>query len=154
LQVCITNYLIVMSDSRRRNDLVPISLGDDPFLKDPFFSSTWDDFDKMRGEMMSEQKDFWNRMDKDFANFDDVVKSQHDDMYRQGKYVTSNRKNSSRNSSCIQYFRVKNLKGQTTVVYSDVNGALIFDRLRCCLRCLSFHLGPFRTRSGQSGHSQ
>jgi hypothetical protein len=50
-----------MSDSRRRNDLVPISLGDDPFLKDPFFSSTWDDFDKMRGEMMSEQKDFWNR---------------------------------------------------------------------------------------------
>ena len=69
-----------MSD---RKDLVPINLRDDPFLKDPFFSSTWEDMDKMRGQMMAEQKEFWGRMDKDFANFDDVVRQQHAEMDRQ-----------------------------------------------------------------------
>merc|ERR1711936_541035 len=65
-----------MSSSR---DMVPISIRD-PFFKDPFFSSTWEEFDKMRTDMLSSSKDFWGKVDKDFANFDEQVKRSHTDM--------------------------------------------------------------------------
>jgi len=65
-----------MSSSR---DMVPISIRD-PFFKDPFFSSTWEEFDKMRQDMISSSKDFWGKVDKDFANFDEQVKRTHSDM--------------------------------------------------------------------------
>jgi len=32
---------------------------------------------------MAEQKDFWTKMDNDFANFDELVRSQHEEMDRQ-----------------------------------------------------------------------
>jgi len=60
-------------------DLVPISIRD-PFFKDPFFSSTWDEFDKMRQDMMARSKDFWGRVDTDMSNFDEQVKRTHADM--------------------------------------------------------------------------
>ena len=59
-----------MSSSR---DMVPMNIRD-PFFKDPFFSSTWEEFDKMRQDMISSSKDFWGKVDKDFANFDEQVR--------------------------------------------------------------------------------
>ena len=55
----------------------------DPFFKDPFFSSTWDEFDQMRNDMMARSKAFWSKVDEDFANFDDTVRKMHTDMDRQ-----------------------------------------------------------------------
>ncbi len=55
----------------------------DPFWKDPFFSSTWEEFDAMRSDMMARSKDFWSKVDEDFANFEETVKKQHEDMDRQ-----------------------------------------------------------------------
>jgi len=60
-------------------DMVPINVRD-PFWKDPFFSSTWDEFDKMRQDMMTKSKDFWSKVDSDFANFEDEVKKSHSEM--------------------------------------------------------------------------
>ena len=63
-------------------DMVPINMRD-PFWKDPFFSSTWEEFDQMRTDMMARSKDFWGKVDQDFANFDDTVRKQHAEMDRQ-----------------------------------------------------------------------
>jgi len=60
-------------------DIVPINERD-LFWKDPFFSTTWDEFDKMRQDMMAKSKDFWGRVNKDMANFDDAVKKSHAEM--------------------------------------------------------------------------
>ena len=54
--------------------MVPMNIRD-PFFKDPFFSSTWEEFDKMRQDMISSSKDFWGKVDKDFANFDEQVRN-------------------------------------------------------------------------------
>ena len=62
--------------------MVPINVRD-AFGKDPFFSSTWDEFDQMRSDMMSRNKQFWSKVDDDFANFDDTVRKSHDEMDRQ-----------------------------------------------------------------------
>lgn len=62
--------------------MVPINVRD-PFWKDPFFSSTWDEFEKMRQDMMTKSKDFWSKVDHDFANFEDEVKKSHSEMDRQ-----------------------------------------------------------------------
>ena len=62
--------------------MVPINMRD-PFWKDPFFSSTWEEFDAMRSDMMARSKDFWSKVDEDFANFEETVKKQHEDMDRQ-----------------------------------------------------------------------
>ena len=67
------------TSSSGKKDMVPINVRD-PFWKDPFFSSTWDEFDQMRSDMMSRSKDFWSKVDEDFANFDDTVRKSHDDM--------------------------------------------------------------------------
>lgn len=63
-------------------DMVPINMRD-PFMKDPFFSSTWEEFDKMKHDMMERSKNFWEKVDKDFTNFEDTVRTQHLDMDRQ-----------------------------------------------------------------------
>ena len=63
-------------------DMVPIHMRD-PFMKDPFFSSTWEEFDRMKHEMMEGSKNFWEKVDKDFANFEDTVKTSHHEMDRQ-----------------------------------------------------------------------
>ena len=62
-----------------KKDMVPINVRD-PFWKDPYFSSTWDEFDKMRNDMMSKSKEFWSKVDEDFANFDETVRKQHQEM--------------------------------------------------------------------------
>ena len=59
------------TSSSGKKDMVPINVRD-PFWKDPFFSSTWDEFDQMRSDMMTKSKQFWSKVDEDFANFDDT----------------------------------------------------------------------------------
>jgi len=60
-------------------DIVPIDERG-LFWKDPFFSTTWDEFDKMRQDMMSRSKGFWDNVNKDMANFDEAVKKSHAEM--------------------------------------------------------------------------
>jgi len=60
-------------------DIVPINERD-LFWKDPFFSTTWDEFDKMRQDMMSRSKGFWDNVNKDMANFDEAVRKSHSEM--------------------------------------------------------------------------
>ena len=62
------------TSSGSKKDMVPINVRD-AFGKDPFFSSTWDEFDQMRSDMMSRNKQFWSKVDDDFANFDDTGKA-------------------------------------------------------------------------------
>lgn len=70
------------TSSGSKKDMVPINVRD-AFGKDPFFSSTWDEFDQMRSDMMSRNKQFWSKVDDDFANFDDTVRKSHEEMDRQ-----------------------------------------------------------------------
>merc|ERR1711872_491550 len=42
--------------------------------------TTWDEFDKMRQDMMSKSKDFWDNCNKDMSNFDEAVRKSHSDM--------------------------------------------------------------------------
>jgi hypothetical protein len=68
--------------TKMSRDMVPINMRD-PFMKDPFFSSTWEEFDKIKHDMMERSKNFWEKVDKDFTNFEDTVKTTHDQMDRQ-----------------------------------------------------------------------
>merc|ERR1712107_34826 len=52
----------IMSGSR-----VPVTIRDF-FFDDPFFKSTWDDFDKVREAMFQESRDMWKKFDDDFRN--------------------------------------------------------------------------------------
>ena len=38
----------------------------DFFFDDPFFQSSWEDFDKVRDAMFQESRDMWKRFDEDF----------------------------------------------------------------------------------------
>merc|ERR1712035_132150 len=40
----------------------------DFFFDDPFFKSSWDDFDNVRNKMFGESRDMWKRFDEDFRN--------------------------------------------------------------------------------------
>merc|ERR1719323_422824 len=52
----------IMSGSR-----VPVTMRDF-FFDDPFFKSSWDDFDKVREAMFLESRDMWKKFDDDFRN--------------------------------------------------------------------------------------
>jgi HSP20 family molecular chaperone IbpA len=49
---------------------VPITLRDF-FWQDPFFSTNWDDFDKLHEKMVQETKDLWNRFDRQLKSLED-----------------------------------------------------------------------------------
>merc|ERR1712212_514279 len=44
---------------------VPMTIRDF-FFDDPFFKSSWDDFDSVRSRMFEESRDMWKRFDEDF----------------------------------------------------------------------------------------
>jgi len=44
---------------------VPMTMRDF-FFDDPFFQSSWADFDKVREAMFAESRDMWKRFDEDF----------------------------------------------------------------------------------------
>jgi len=46
---------------------VPMTIRDF-FFEDPFFKSTWEDFDKIREKMFQESEERWKRFDEDFKN--------------------------------------------------------------------------------------
>lgn len=50
------------------SSLVPISLRD-PFFDDPHFSSSRQEFEDLRRDMMLEAKEFWTRVDEDTLDF-------------------------------------------------------------------------------------
>ena len=64
---------------RQSTDMVP--LGRDGFFKDPFFSSTWEEFDQERNLRMSKsQNSFWDKVDSDMAEFERCVSAMEADM--------------------------------------------------------------------------
>lgn len=50
------------STGKTSNNRVPVTLRD-TFFQDPFFSSSWDDFDKIREDMMKQTQQFWSRIE-------------------------------------------------------------------------------------------
>lgn len=46
---------------------IPLTLRD-PFFEDEFFRSAWNDFDRVREEMMRESREFWNRVHRDMPS--------------------------------------------------------------------------------------
>ena len=48
-------------------DLIPISTRD-LFFEDPFFRSSWDDFDRVREGMLAESRDMLRRFEENFMN--------------------------------------------------------------------------------------
>merc|ERR1711962_1692104 len=49
------------------NNRVPVTMRDF-FFDDPFFKSTWDNFDQVREEMFDEPRDMWKKFDQDFRD--------------------------------------------------------------------------------------
>ena len=47
----------------------------DFFFTDPFFKSSWDDFDSLRKEMMRESRDFWSSVEKDMKQMESFMSS-------------------------------------------------------------------------------
>ena len=69
-----------VSMERHQRDLVP--LGKDGFFKDPFFSSTWEEFDQDRHQMMQKSNGFWDKVDQDMKDFEKSVSCMESDMDR------------------------------------------------------------------------
>ena len=65
---------------RQHTQMVP--LGRDGFIKDPFFSSTWEEFDQERNLRLnkSKQSGFWDKMEKDMEDFERSVASMEADL--------------------------------------------------------------------------
>merc|ERR1712038_1889065 len=58
-----------MTESR-----VPMTLRDF-FFDDPFFKSTWEDFDVLRDNMLRESRDMWKRFEQEFNQMDSSMSS-------------------------------------------------------------------------------
>lgn len=64
---------------RQATDMVP--LGRDGFFKDPFFSSTWEEFDQDRNQIMKKSGNgFWDKVESDMADFEASVAAMEADM--------------------------------------------------------------------------
>merc|ERR1712206_57021 len=61
---------------RPQRGLVPFSNE----AKEPFFSSTWDEFDQMRNQMMEKNHGFWDKVDQDMKEFEKCVSQMEADM--------------------------------------------------------------------------
>lgn len=68
-----------MLTGRRNNSLVPLQMRED-MLKDPFFSSTWDEFDESRTLMMKKNSEFWDAVDADMKKFEMDIAALEADM--------------------------------------------------------------------------
>jgi HSP20 family molecular chaperone IbpA len=61
----------MVSESR-----VPVTLRDF-FFQDPFFKTAWEDFERVREEMMRESREFWSRVDNNMRSLEDGSSSSH-----------------------------------------------------------------------------
>merc|ERR1712025_290083 len=48
--------------------------------QDPFFSATWDEFDRDRNQIMSKSHDFWDKVDADMKQFEASVELMESDL--------------------------------------------------------------------------
>merc|ERR1712165_483916 len=62
--ITITAVTITMAQSR-----VPMTLRDF-FFDDPFFKSTWDDFEVVRENMFKESREMWKRFEENFGSLE------------------------------------------------------------------------------------
>jgi len=83
-----------MAESR-----VPMTMRDF-FFDDPFFKSSWEDFDKVREKMFEESRDMWKKFDEDFSKMacmsNNIMKSSS---HRSESRKTSEMRKSSEQSS-------------------------------------------------------
>lgn len=61
---------------RPQRGLVPFSSGP----REPFFSSTWEEFDQMRGHLMAKSGGFWDKVDQEMAEFERTVSEMEEEM--------------------------------------------------------------------------
>merc|ERR1712002_463065 len=54
-------------NSMAGNNRVPMTMRDF-FFDDPFFKSSWDNFDQVREKMFDESRDMWKKFDQDFRD--------------------------------------------------------------------------------------
>merc|ERR1711931_471001 len=83
-----------MADSR-----VPMTMRNF-FFDDPFFKSSWEDFDKVREKMLEESRDRWKKFDEEFRNMacmsnNIMLKSSADNMEKSSQRSVSERRMSS-----------------------------------------------------------
>ena len=53
----------------------------DNVMKDPLFSSTWEEFDTTRHQMMQRSKHVWDKVDSDMKQFDKSVGKMQSDLH-------------------------------------------------------------------------
>jgi len=70
---------------------VPMTLRDF-FFDDPFFKSTWDDFEKVRENMFKESRDMWKRFEDEFSRMESTMSS---NMLQSSSNMSSNMLQSS-----------------------------------------------------------
>merc|ERR1712115_180389 len=93
---------IKMSGSR-----VPVTMRDF-FFDDPFFKSSWDDFDKVREAMFQESRDMWKKFDDDFRNMacmSNNIMLEHSgsgNQQQQQESITSTNNNDNSNRSLMR----------------------------------------------------
>lgn len=67
------------SSPRMHRAVVPIRMRED-LLRDPFFSSSWSEFDHDRSLMTKKNGDFWDQVEADMAEFEAGLKQMERDM--------------------------------------------------------------------------
>merc|ERR1711936_124495 len=70
---------------------VPMTLRDF-FFDDPFFKSTWDDFEKVRENMFKESRDMWKRFEDEFSQMESSMSSNMLQSSGQSMESSSNKK--------------------------------------------------------------
>jgi len=65
--------------SQNRDAMVPIKMRED-LLRDPFFSSTWSEFDQDRSIISKKTGDFWDQVEADMAKFEAGLAEMERDM--------------------------------------------------------------------------
>ncbi len=83
---------------------VPMTLRDF-FFSDPFFQTSWDDFDKVKSEMLRESRGFWDGVEKDMKrmenSFSSMMSSSSNKSIQQSSQALEN-KGASTNTSTSQ----------------------------------------------------
>ena len=104
-----------MTDGKK----VPMTIRDF-FFDDPFFKSTWDDFDKIREKMFEESRERWKKFDEDFRNMTCMA---NNIMLKSSAAATEGRSSSSASSS------VSSERKESSGVSSENAGrSLLLDR--------------------------
>ena len=85
-----------MAVNESSSSRVPMTLRDF-FFADPFFKSSWDDFDQLRQEMGRESTDFWSSVEKDMRSMESRMSSMQSSS--SSKFSSSSEKESSSSSS-------------------------------------------------------